>query len=90
MIDAVRFLSWLSTATLVGDVGEDLNESTLVGYAGLIFDDRSYITINMSDFEVPQFHTVCGREEFADDELMSVCQFLWDNHARDNWHEGAR
>ncbi len=87
MIDAVRFMYWLDTAELVSDLGKELDDSSLANVPGLIFEDKSYIEIAGGFVE---FRTICGREEIGDTNLLTVCQFLWDNHARDNFPEGAR
>lgn len=81
MPDSIRFLYWLATAELIKDLGEELKDDGLKGVRGILFEDKSYMSVNVEDAE---FWTICGREEFLDSNFMRVAQFLWDNHARDN------
>lgn len=80
-IDSITFLQWAGTACLVPCVGKELEDAMHTG-PGLIFIDKAFIVINV---EKGQFWTIAGRDEFEDDELFPVMQWLWDNHSRDNY-----
>lgn len=83
LTDHVRFLVWLSSARLQSDISKE-TDGSFIG-PGLMFDDGSFIFINVTDFGGPMFQTISERSEYNDDNMMLVCEWLWDNHSRDNW-----
>ena len=85
-IDSVKFLQWAATAKIVPNIGKFIeDEDEAVQRMGIIFDDYAYILIGDGFSEDKAiFYVLAGNEEYKDDELFPVMQWLWDNYSRDN------
>lgn len=86
------YMSWLSSAKIVPDLGKELNEETLKGISGLLFGDMSHIEIRseircnpgIAKLEV-SFGCITGREEIETENLMEAIDFLWNTHSSMEW-----
>lgn len=85
------YMSWLSSAKIIPDLGKELNEETLQNTPGLLFGDMSHIEIRIgirhSEHTTSgiSFGCITGREEIETENLMEAIDFLWNTHSSMEW-----
>jgi hypothetical protein len=89
------YMTWLESAKIVSDLGEELKEETLKGVPGLLFGDMSHIEIRMEMRSNPgvakletSFGCITGREEIETQSLLEAVDFLWNTHSSMEWSRG--
>jgi len=82
------YLSWVSTAKLVTNIGKEIGDYNFENVPGLVFDDLSFIEIKIMFDKPSTFNCVTGREEIESANLFEVIDFLWYTHSVSEWPNG--